>query len=299
MSSFAAGFAPSAKRMGSWVGRLLQRPSSDRINRLYADVAADVRAREARIRLLTPGSNPWLADLNAVYAAAGEGDRSVAERWALLALAHRAAVPLLSPAELDTERLTLLEEAKEKLGGWRQKTVLELLEQWPKDSLEDNQACVRQAMQMRDEAAANTYRKHDLLGAKLTQFGLVLIAVLGALVPLLLLFPPSLTQELALGKPRIWIFAFLFGALGGTLSAIQRTSGRDARQRVPRLLEQGIVATVLPLSGAAAALAAYPLAAAGLLPSSIDSVGAFFAVALAAGTSERLVVRAVQKLDAN
>jgi hypothetical protein len=229
--------------------------------------------------------------------AADEDDRSVAERWALLTLARRAEVPLLSPEELDTERVALLEEAKEKLDGWRQNTVRDLLEQWPKDSLEDSQACVRQAMHMRDEAAATMYRKHDLLGAKLTQFGLVLIAVLGALVPLLLLFPPGLTQELALGKPRLWVFAFLFGALGGTLSALQRTSGRDAGQRVPKQLEQGIVATVLPLSGAAAALAAYPLAAAGLLPSSIDSAGAFLAVALAAGTSERLVFRAAQQLD--
>jgi hypothetical protein len=288
------GTADSGLRRPRWWGGV---PSSAAVSWDYAAVAADIRVREEALSRLDAASEDWHAKVEGILQAAREADHSVDARWALINLANRAQAATLSTEQLEAERVALLEEATSKLDGWRRATVEKLLADWSERSDVEKRTFVQRAMLVRDEAAANVHRKARLLEVKLTWFGFMLVALIAALLPLLLIFPPALTEDVELGRPRIWVFAFLFGAIGGTLSAIQRTAKRDPRARVPELLEQGMLATTLPFTGAAAALAAYPLAAAGLLPSSVDSVGAFLGVALAAGVSERLVVRAAQQLD--
>ena len=86
----------------------------------------------------------------------------------------------------------------------------------------------------------------------------------------------------------------LFGALGGSFSgAISLIRGQPSR--IPHRLAESWTTLMRPVVGAAGALAAFAFLAAGVL--GIDGAKAAYAVAFAAGFSERLVSKAAESLS--
>jgi hypothetical protein len=90
----------------------------------------------------------------------------------------------------------------------------------------------------------------------------------------------------------MWAYVALFGALGGSLSALRSvtTAGQEGgRTRNPEQVQAWYVTVVRPLVGAAAALGVFVV-----LAPDVTSTAAMLGVAFAAGFSEALIVRAVE-----
>jgi hypothetical protein len=160
----------------------------------------------------------------------------------------------------------------------------------------DDRVALARALLIRDEEAFNVHRRARIFKTQVMKLIVILALVSVALVVMALAAPIELTAQVDTAKGRVWAYAFLFGGLGGALSALQRTTRRSSRARIPDLREHGISAASLPLAGAAAGLAAIPLAAAGVIPINDQGVATLLAVAFVAGFSERLVVRAAETI---
>jgi hypothetical protein len=149
------------------------------------------------------------------------------------------------------------------------------------------------AMMIRDDNAMNVHRRTRMFRAQIVSLMCVVAVLVAVLVGVAIAFP--LGDDAAVSNERLWAYGFLLGCIGGALSALQRTTARATRGRVPELREFKVWMWSLPLAGGAAGLAAVPLALAGVIPVK-DTVEAVLATAFVAGFSERLIVRAASTL---
>jgi hypothetical protein len=149
------------------------------------------------------------------------------------------------------------------------------------------------AFQLKDEYHDNQDYRLTMLREKLT---VLLIALLLAVLAVLVLTPPTLSEDQRVERASDLAAVALFGCLGASLSAItsitQLSIGHIPH---PRFLSS--VTMMRPVVGAAAALGLYVFLASGLLNlGGRLTVGPVLAASFAAGFSERLIIRTVESV---
>lgn len=164
----------------------------------------------------------------------------------------------------------------------------------------ENTDAERRALYMatliRDDDAANVFRRMSLIRMQLqvlsSVLGVVLVGVMvmAANSPIDLTGPPTAANT--------WVWAALFGALGGCMTALASTSRRPHGARVPEQRQQVWFTAARPLVGSASALFAYVLLQADVVTIGPKNTGAgLLVLSFVAGFSERLVTGMVRQFD--
>jgi hypothetical protein len=184
------------------------------------------------------------------------------------------------------DEITRLVEARGAKGARATATALVALFQ---REMEVERVSLQAAMLVRDEDARNTHRRTRMFRAHVVSLMLIVAVVVLALL-LVAIFVP-VKGPVSVSNERLWVYGFLLGSLGGALSALQRTTSRAGRGRLPELQQHKVWMWSRPVAGGAAGLVSVPLALAGVIPIE-HTVEALLATAFVAGFSERLIVRA-------
>ena len=145
---------------------------------------------------------------------------------------------------------------------------------------------------IRDEGFQNQYRRIDKLRQHLAVLSATLVLSLLGIVIMTLAVPIDLEDQEPFGG-RILGYVALFGALGGSLSAIRSVTRGATRSRIPEQIWQGAIVYVRPLFGAAAAVGVYAFMRSGIIQVQTNNDAAVLAVSFVAGFTERLVTSAV------
>ncbi len=219
----------------------------------------------------------------------------------------------LSEAELTLRARALAREADRKLkDSWRGAAVRDLLAGVPgtaessepgpprsgspldPSDLPEAQRRVAEAQRLVDDHAGNVYRRLDHTRNQLVVIGLVALPAFVALIALLATGTVSITNP---GPDAAGVIygVVLFGILGGCLSSALSLLKAPADRAIPEVLSYGLTTVFRPMSGAIAALAAYAFLQAGAIGT--ESPSAAYAVAFAAGFSERIVARAAESIS--
>jgi hypothetical protein len=219
----------------------------------------------------------------------------------------------LSEAELTLRARALAREADRKLKDtWRGAAVRDLLagvpgtaessepgpprsgSQLDPSDLPEAQRRVAEAQRLVDDHAGNVYRRLDHTRNQLVVIGLVALPAFVALIALLATGAVSITNP---GRDAAGVIygVVLFGILGGCLSSALSLLKAPADRAIPEVLSYGLTTVFRPMSGAIAALAAYAFLQAGAIGT--ESPSAAYAVAFAAGFSERIVARAAESIS--
>ena len=216
--------------------------------------------------------------------------------WEGFFAAKEREVPTLDATRLEAARAELLEESDRKLSGhWRGSAIRALLGPTPADGAAAASVppeAVAQAMRLRDEHFANRYRSLEQLRGQLALLATVALVAAAALAVLLATSVVPLDRTGAPDADQV-LGVVLFGALGGSFSGALSLLKAGPRT-IPDALQAGWTTLMRPVTGAVGALAAFAFLTAGLL--GIDGAQAAYAVAFAAGFSERLVSRAAESL---
>ena len=214
--------------------------------------------------------------------------------WEFVYAANAYEAMTLDPTQAESRRLALLAEADKKLvDTWRGESIKQGLAEKAdqRDPAELNRR-LAEAVKLRDEHAGNVYRRLDQTRKQLTILGGISMVVLVALLALLTTsaIPPGGHEE-----QLTYLGVAMFGALGGAFSgAISVMKGADAKHPIPEGLITGITTSMRPVVGAVGAVAVYSFLQAGLL-GGIETQAAY-AVAFAAGFSERFVSRVAESV---
>jgi hypothetical protein len=213
--------------------------------------------------------------------------------WACFLAARRMQILTASQARIFAESIALREEAEE-LSDWRRNAIRQLLNSEQQEKLEYQRLYV--AYEIRDQARQDTYRKVEILREQLFVLGLMLIAAVIGLLVMAVKWPVVLVQEPPDRIPReIVFYVALFGALGGSLSAIQWViKASTTASGIPERRMHGPAVYMRPVFGIAAALAVFPFLVGGILPVELKNYALVFSVALVAGFTERLISYAVR-----
>lgn len=267
-----------------YLGRLMRSVSERRLAESLPSFEIEMRGRASEA--------DWseIADtlLESAKRASVANDMEVA--WGLFLAATRVEILGYDDHEAKVHRAGLLREADDKLlKSWRGKAISEALADG--DSAVDLHA-LRGATFIRDEAAANRWRRIALFRRQLLVLAGVLVLSLSAVLALALRVPLAVSDPPDEVGKRIWVYMAVFGALGGCLSAF-RSIASSAETRVPDQARDLWLTASRPLVGAAGGLAALVL-----LGSDLKTAGPLLGLAFAAGFSEQLVARAVEAIDA-
>jgi hypothetical protein len=265
----------SSDKLGGWrakaiVALLKDLGREDRVDAQLARIATNVEASEQVAQLMENGADPK------------SRRRAVTEllkaRGAETAIAERASSVLVDlGGEPPSRRRVRQGLARFKEVGTGDRVTL------------------YEATLTRDEGFQNQYRRIEKLREHLVFLSSALaLSVLGILLMALFL-PVSLDQQLPFGG-RILGYVGLFGALGGSISAIRSVTRSATRSRIPEQIVQGSIVFVRPLFGAAAALAAFTFLRSGVLTVQANNDAALLAVSFVAGFTERLVASAVSSV---
>lgn len=248
------------------------------------------------------------------------GRRSLASAFAALNAARRVAVHAYDLDGLVGAAITLRSEAKgQKLSTWRREAMLRLLapvlagegesldggstetcesarESDEAGDLEARggdasgrrddgqlagwQARVQAAMEIRDEGLQAPHRKRTVLTTSFVTLTAVIV------VGVLALWASGSEPP---GAGEGWIVVFLFGLLGGCVSAGSRLGKQNVSRTVPEALRTRLSIAFLPVFGGAAAIGAVALLDSGLIQDANGTDTVTLGVAFLAGFSERFV----------
>jgi hypothetical protein len=142
--------------------------------------------------------------------------------WACFLAARRMRIVTASEERIAAESIALLGEAEE-LPGWRGKVIAELLNPKQNEEPRNQRQSLYVAYQIRDEALQNRYREVEILREQLLRLGVALaLTVLGLLAAAIWLQLPLASRPDPSTYHRQYVaYVALFGALGGSISAIQ------------------------------------------------------------------------------
>jgi hypothetical protein len=277
-------------------------------SRLQADMAVlelDLRRRVKNWGRCSELEEPWAREACGLLTLAREAsDRFDTEgAWARLDAARRAAVDGLESVELRNLARSLREEAagkKSLRGSWRVKAIQNVLAGFD-DSKEpgaSDRVTLRCALFIRDEGLRNQYRKVVLLRRQLAVLLVFLVVAVGVLLGLQRWWPIDVSVDANPGDERIWAHVAAWGILGGSVAAVVSVIRNSLQAQVPEQIRAGVITSIRPLLGAAAALASYVLVRAEAFGIAVTANAGVFAVAFAAGFSESLIVRAVGAVGA-
>jgi hypothetical protein len=205
--------------------------------------------------------------------------------WGLILESRRCLIPLLPLNEKAALAQSLRAELA-KLTGWRRSAMDGLLGDGKSGQPPDD-ANLMEALSHVDNTNTNKLRGLRLRRNELIMLLLVLLLSLGILVLLFAVGGDIDLQDVTFNNGGLLIVVLLFGIIGATLSALQRTS-RRASMRVPDVRAAAVESVIRSLSGAGGALIVLAAAQAGLLG---NEPGAVLLAAFAAGFSERFILR--------
>lgn len=291
----------SRRREGAVVRRRRWRPKNIRLERLRRELAI-LELQLPRRRMLAlndPDREKYFEELERLTrdARRAADSRRTEDGWAFLQAARQIEVLLYWPEEMTSEANLLLEEANNKLTGWRAAGVQKLLGEGGSSA-----ATVMRAMMIRDAHFANTYYRIDLERQQLKLLvGAAWIALLG-LADLLTDFgfdvrgAPSLSLPTTVEGPRLedalLLAILLAGTLGASLSAVLDLA-RSPAGRIPEKLGSWTITLGRVGIGAAAALVVCLFLVTGTGGIEVTSAGALIFFSIVAGASERLLKRAL------
>jgi len=218
------------------------------------------------------------------------------EGWHAVFAAHRAEIPDMRDDERQGRGRILLAEAKSgKLGPWRGEVVKDLVGDVGQTA--PTEVALKLAMEVRDEALENDYRKFAYLRSHLGRIASVIVAALIAIFVVMRLDGSSPLRLTDAGNTAAIAYVLLFGVLGGAVSAMRPVGGKGTR--LPELMETSTAGLARPLIGAASALAIVAFVQSSFLGIQLTeetrSAGTL-ALAFAAGFSERLVMRSLEEI---
>lgn len=212
-----------------------------------------------------------------------------ARRYAIYGMAER------KPALFRSRAHALLREAEEKLQGWRRESALSLLAGQGGETLRDqlSPAAVVQAAELLHGHYDNAYQRLDILRKRLRNLTLVM-----GLIWLVWIFLSGLGMEVAqpdggTGGWRFWAAVSALGLMGALLSIFLSIRSASGNNRIPVELADNWVTVARLGLAALTAIMAVILLNSGLVGPGVDPARLTWVVALAAGFSERLVVRAL------
>jgi hypothetical protein len=265
--------------------------------RLYGEVISFRGELEARAPKPAGENQAWWKEVSALVGVAGEHARrrSVAVGFEALNAARRVAVADYSPVELQAEAAALNAEAQDdKLREWRRaaiETIIKPLDAEPPPSEPEQQSMLRHALRIRDEGLQNTHRKNGIVASRY----LHLVAVVLLAVSLLLwlsgkkpLGDLSMAMDGTEDWP-IWLYAFLFGVIGASISAGLSLTKGNTGSRTPEVRIGTIPTVFRPIFGGSAGIGVLAILSADLFTGLTTTHGTVAAVAFLAGFSERLI----------
>jgi hypothetical protein len=207
--------------------------------------------------------------------------RRLETAWALLLESRRALLYCLDADELSARAASLRAEVDEKLTGWRQSAALAQL-----GSERPTATQLEAATYQLDASYGATHRRLRTRTIELTWLTIWLAAGIGlGLLVLRTQWPVSPTDGVRLDLAAVAWLSPIVGAVGATLSAMQRTVGRPAT-RVPDERAATIGSVTRPLAGAATGGVVLLFFQAGLL-----TEPGVLPAAFASGFSERFILR--------
>lgn len=273
--------------------------------RLHGEVIAfrgELRASRADPTVETLNHTSWQEVSDLVRVA---GDRAasgpVSAGFEALNAAGRVTVEGYSIEKIGAVARGLEAEAQDrKLSEWRRAAITTLLEQLNSESsrhLVKKRALLREAIRLRDEGNQTSHRKSDVVVSRYMVLLIAVLVLVSVLVAVSLATPIDITASATEVTWTAWAYAFLFGALGASVSAGISLSKRRPRERVPELRASIIGVAYRPVFGGAAAIGAWAILSAGLFGNLDVTNGTALAVAFLAGFSERLIDSASQSLD--
>jgi 8-oxo-dGTP diphosphatase len=249
-----------------------------------------------------PGTLPWAEAacslLDDARLALDENDADRA--WRCFLAATR--LELFGLEELGRDALhararSIAHEAEDKLDSWRAAAVADHL--GPADEPKDDVTAdaVYEAALVLHAHFNNQYYKLGVL--KRQSSILALVAFLTTLLFLVLygLAGPFFGPDVAMtGGPFVLAVA-LFGVVGASVSGFLALARAGTRERIPTQIASSWMALARPTIGAAAALVLFAFLQSGLLQVGEPTPGLALVVAFAAGSSERLLDRAVRSVE--
>jgi hypothetical protein len=264
-----------------------------------ADLDAIVEAKNVDSEPVTGWQrrSQWLLDC--ARAAAHEGDAEIG--WRCLKAADRFMLYGMDSEQLAIEAGSILAEAMDddkRLSKWRKVRVRELLsDQTGKLKRDLRKSEVVRAKRILDEHHDNIYHKAEILRRRLRI--LTLMCGIAVVVWLLLSpvppYPSSVTAATSHAPWVAWLGIVLAGVIGAILSAFSSSTAADQRDtRIPLELAASMITVARFAIAMVASLAAVVLLASGLLNLPKLSYEMMLAVALAAGFSDRLVLRGIE-----
>ena len=301
LSAARSGWRPETRwRRGRipWTKRRAHR----RLERELAVLEAQLRRRGATAH----GSNPrvYLDEMTEFARRTREAVEAgqTEAGWRYLSAARQIEIHLCSAPEIENEARLLLEEAREKLRGWRKAAIETIL---------DRRAVlpvhVAQARAIRDDHFGNLYYKIDLGWSQIKVLLAIAAAALIVLVDLLtdvgiaceraLRLPPLNASPLLSTDPvqsaSVVVAVLTAGVLGAAVSAVLDIA-RSSEGRIPERLSNWMVTVARLGIGSAGALVVWLALISGALGGlKVESTGAVLLYSIVAGSSERLLKRAL------
>lgn len=225
-------------------------------------------------------------------------DNDTARGWRCFNASQRMELLGLDEPGLQARAQVILREATEKLASWRKQAVEDLLGKGRRIGAQDVEATkVFYASQILHEHYDNLYHKlgairRQLAILVLSAFSVLLITILRVVCGL-----PLAGDAVKSEDPQFVVTVALFGVMGACLSGIFSLARGSIGGRIPERLVNSWISVSRIVAGAVAALVVYTFLISGLLQiGDKTSSSLILAVSFAAGFSERLVVRAVERV---
>lgn len=202
-----------------------------------------------------------------------------------------------NPELLTSRAQTILQEATEKLKGWRKESVQNILS-GEDGKLQEKLSAdhVVRAAQILDDHFDNMYQKLEIQQQRL--FYLVLATVV--VFSLWLIIAPfifTLPEGIILDPRLFWVGVACLGSMGAVLSAFSSASKGFSSSKIPDALADGLVTSSRIAIAAITATLAVFLLVSGVINLGAEVTKMVWVFAIAAGFSERLVVSSLENLS--
>jgi hypothetical protein len=197
---------------------------------------------------------------------------------------------LMTDIGLKNKAIEILGEGREKLEKWRKETLIKLLCDRNGNLKNDKSLKANQVYAARKillEYQGNNYIKLDRIHTQLEIMGVSAIV----LVPLIIGVMTTFFGQNIL----LMIAIAVFGAAGGTVSAIQFVARTSTKGKIPEQLQGSWSISIRPLIGAISALAISVFLLSGILQIGTLSDYLLLAISFIAGFSERFFLNVVEK----